>query len=190
MCWNGRISKAIEDPRTYLWLDDTILKTIEHSEERGMSKARELVRRIRRRELYQYVNEYSVPSDRLTHFKPVTAEDIVSCQDANGVIPGGLKPDDIVVQNLKIDYAKGDCNPVDSVRFFQHWNDETSFTIDREKVSRLLPSTFLERRVRVFSKHAKKEYFDAVEHAFSNHQRQVYDSEVQLTPARKRGRRA
>jgi len=59
--WNNEISSAIWDPGEFIKLDDTILKRIEWSKEPQMDKARDIVSRIRRRELYRYVNEYAVP---------------------------------------------------------------------------------------------------------------------------------
>ena len=133
------------------------------------------------------VNEYSVPEDIIPNFKPVTEVDITSCQGDNA-IPGGLKPDDIVVHNMKIDYSMKSKNPVDSVNFFQEYHDTHSFHIDKSKVSVLLPSNFMERKVRVYSKSRDPAYLEAVEQAFIRHQKQVYKTEQQLTPARKRPR--
>ena len=67
---------------------------------------------------------------------------------------------------MKIDYAMKDKNPVDSVKFFQDYTDENSFHIDKSKVSALLPSSFIERKVRVFSKNRDPVYIEAVEEAF------------------------
>jgi hypothetical protein len=185
--WGNEISNAIWDVKDFIKLDDSILKRIEWSLEPKMQSARDIVRRIRTRDLYQYVNEYAVPEEDIQHFKPVTEVDITSCQGDNG-IPGGLKPEDIVVQNMKIDYAMKERNPVDSVKFFQDYTDTTSFHIDKNKVSVLLPSNFMERKVRVFSKSRDPMYVEAVEQAFVKHQRKMYRTEQQLTPARKRPR--
>ena len=185
--WKNEISNAIWDVKDFIKLDDSILKRIEWSEDAAMKPARDLVRRIRKRDLYQYVNEYSVPQEFIKNFKPVTAVEITSCQGVNN-IPYGLKPEDIVVQNLKIDYAMKNKNPVDSVKFFQEYRDTTSFHIDKSKVSVLLPENFMERKVRVFSKNRDPKYVDAVDQAFVNHQRNMYREEMQLTPARKRHR--
>lgn len=187
IAWNNKISKAIWDVEEFIRLDDSILKRIEWSHEPEMQRARDIVHRIRTRNLYQYVNEYAVPEEDIQYFKPVTEVDITSCQGHNG-IPHGLRPEDIVVQNMKIDYAMKERNPVDSVKFFQEYTDTTSFHIDKNKVSVLLPSNFMERKVRVFSKSRDPMYVEAVEQAFINHQRKMYRTEQQLTPARKRPR--
>jgi hypothetical protein len=91
---------------------------------------------------------------------------------------------------MKIDYSMKNKNPVDSVNFFQEYPDKHCFHIDKSKVSVLLPSAFMERKVRVYSKNRSPEYVDAVDKAFVNHQRRMYSTEQQLTPARKRRRNA
>jgi len=187
--WNREISNAIWSPQEFIKLDDTILKRIEWSREPGLQKGRDLVRRIRTRDLYTYVNEYTVPEHDIPNFTPVCETDITTCQGDNNV-PGGLRPEDIVVHNMKIDYAMKNKNPVDSVFFFQDYGDKNCFHIDKSKVSVLLPSNFMERKVRVYSKNRSQEYVEAVDQAFVNHQRRMYAAAQQLTPARKRRRSA
>lgn len=187
VAWDSEISKSIWDVNEFIRLDDTILKRIEWSKESKLQKGRDLVRRIRRRELYQYVNDFAVPEEDIIGFKPVTEVDITSCQGDNN-IQGGLRPDDIMVQNVKIDYSMKNKNPVDSVKFFQDYGDTHSFHIDKSKVSLLLPNSFIERKVRVFSKSKDPMYVEAAAKAFENYQRRMYKQELQLTPMRKRAR--
>ena len=187
VAWDSEISKSIWDVNEFIRLDDTILKRIEWSKESKLQKGRDLVRRIRRRELYQYVNDFAVPEEDIIGFKPVTEVDITSCQGDNN-IPGGLRPDDIIIQNVKIDYSMKSKNPVDSVKFFQDYGDTHSFHIDKSKVSLLLPNSFIERKVRVFSKSRDPMYVEAAAKAFENYQRRMYKQELQLTPMRKRAR--
>ena len=187
VAWDSEISKSIWDVNEFIRLDDTILKRIEWSKESKLQKGRDLVRKIRRRELYQYVNDFAVPEEDIIGFKPVTEVDITSCQGDNN-IPGGLRPDDIIIQNVKIDYSMKSKNPVDSVKFFQDYGDTHSFHIDKSKVSLLLPNSFIERKVRVFSKSKDPMYVEAAAKAFGNYQRRMYKQELQLTPMRKRAR--
>uniref|UniRef100_A0A804N105 HD domain-containing protein n=1 Tax=Zea mays TaxID=4577 RepID=A0A804N105_MAIZE len=71
------ISLHAHDPEDFWKLDDTIIKTIETAPNNELKKAKEIIQRIRRRELYKY----SVPKDKLEHFKNITAQDIVCSQD-------------------------------------------------------------------------------------------------------------
>lgn len=72
---------------------------------------------------FRYVNEFTVPSSRLARWTDVTPADIVACQGASGAgwVAGGLRPEDVVVHNLKIDWAKGAKNPVDHVSFYDDY---------------------------------------------------------------------
>lgn len=182
--WNGRISNSIWDVHDFIKMDDTILKQIEFCDDPALAQARDIIRRIRRRELYRFVNEYTVPEEQVVSFKPVEAKDITACQGSNRV-PGGLKPDDMIVQNLKIDYGKGHLDPVNNVRFFHYWDDETSVKIEKEQISSLLPQYFVQRIVRVFSRRREPEYIEAIAQAFLNFQRRQLGKEAQITPVKK-----
>ena len=51
---------AIRDPKEFIKLDDTIVKQIEFSNEPELQKARDIIKRLRKRDLYVFVNEYTV----------------------------------------------------------------------------------------------------------------------------------
>ena len=189
--WGNEISNAVWKPEEFVKLDDTVLKRIEWSTEPALRGAQEILRRLRRRELYRYVNEFTVPPERMKQWKDVTPTDIVSCQDAgNSAVPGGLRAEDIIVHNLKIDWAMKAKNPVDSVHFYQDYASDAKFTIAKDKVSLLIPDIFLERKVRVYSKHDDPGYVAAVEAAFLNYQHREFqhDRSVHRTPV-KQGRK-
>ncbi|XP_024462068.1 uncharacterized protein LOC7473227 isoform X2 [Populus trichocarpa] len=105
-----QISSKIQDPAEFWKIDDSILKTIEISHDQELKEARDLILRIRRRDLYQFCNEFSVPKDKLEHFKDITPQDIV-CSQGNGDIT--LKEEDVVVCNVKIDLTRGRSNPLE-----------------------------------------------------------------------------
>lgn len=132
--------------------------------------------------LLSQVNEYCVPREQALNYKKITAEDIVSCQDPKG--GQQLFPDDIIVQNMKIDYCKKDKNPVDHVYFFQDAQSIDKFHIPKDKVSSLLPEFFLDRRVRLFVKDEEK--FDAASKAFESFQTRRFGKSQQAisTPPR------
>ena len=188
--WGGEVSKAIWSPAEFAKLDDTVLKRIEWSKEPGMRAAQEVLRRLRRRELYKYVNEFTVPRERLAKYVDVTPADITGCQ-ATSAVPGGLRPEDIIVQNLKIDWAMKAQNPVDRIHFYQDYDSLEKFSIPKEKVSSLIPDVFMERKVRVYSKSDDPAVVSAVEQAFLAYQRRELNAEAQVhrtpvKPSRKR----
>ncbi|OMO69733.1 hypothetical protein COLO4_28945 [Corchorus olitorius] len=183
------ISSSIQDPSEYWKLDDTILKTIETAPDEELRESRDLILRIRRRNLYQFCNEYSVPKDKLEHFKNVTAQDIVCSQKNGGVL---LKEEDVAVSNVRIDLTRGRQNPLKSflTGLFsdQDYESEEKFPISDESISHLLPTSYQDMIVRVYSK--KPELVAAVSEAFENFQLKTYGvkAQVHATPEKKKRR--
>ncbi|KAH9773306.1 HD domain-containing protein [Citrus sinensis] len=75
------ISSSIQQPAEFWKLDDTIINAILADPRPELKKARDIILRVRRRQLYQFCNEYSVPKAKQEHFKGITAQDIVCSQD-------------------------------------------------------------------------------------------------------------
>ncbi|KAK2998877.1 hypothetical protein RJ639_023997, partial [Escallonia herrerae] len=100
----------IEELSTDILLDDTIIKAIETAPDQELRESKDLILRIRRRDLYQFCNEYAVPKDKMENFKNVTAQDIICSQKNGGVI---LKEEDIAVSNVRIDLTRGTHNPLE-----------------------------------------------------------------------------
>ncbi|XP_058088963.1 uncharacterized protein LOC131235689 [Magnolia sinica] len=180
------ISSHIHDPAEYWKLDDTILKTIETAPNEELRESRDLILRIRRRDLYQFCNEYTVPKDKLEHFKDITPQDIVCSQKTTGFT---LKEEDVAVSNVKIDLTRGKDNPLESIKFFEDYDSAEKFNIQDDRISHLLPSNFQDRIVRVYSK--KPELVEAVSEAFENFQLKMYGIKAQVheTPEKKKHRR-
>ncbi|CAO2174304.1 unnamed protein product [Urochloa humidicola] len=177
------ISLHANDPEDFWKLDDTIIKSIETAPNSELEKAKEIIQRIRRRELYKFCNEYSVPKDKLEHFKNVTAQDIVCSQKSSEVL---LKEEDVAVSNVKIDLTRGKDNPLESIKFFKDFGCNEKFPITDDRVSHLLPSYNEDRIVRVYAK--KPEQVEAVSEAFENLQVRMYGEKTQVhdTPKKKR----
>ncbi|AQK89798.1 deoxynucleoside triphosphate triphosphohydrolase SAMHD1 homolog isoform X2 [Zea mays] len=177
------ISLHAHDPEDFWKLDDTIIKTIETAPNNELKKAKEIIQRIRRRELYKFCNQYSVPKDKLEHFKNITAQDIVCSQKSSEVL---LKEEDVAVSNVKIDLTRGKDNPLESIKFFKDFGCDEKFPITDDRVSHLLPAYNEDRIVRVYAK--KPELVDVVSEAFENLQMRMYGEKTQVheTPKRKR----
>ncbi|KAK4282430.1 hypothetical protein QN277_013809 [Acacia crassicarpa] len=179
------ISSHILNPSEYWKLDDTILKTIETSSSKELKEARELIMRLRRRNLYQFCNEYAVPKDELENFKKVTAQDIVCSQNNGGVT---LKEEDVAVCNVKIDLTRGKHNPLESINFFKDYESKEKFKIPDGRISHLLPACYQDMIVRVYSK--RPELVEVVSDAFENFQLKTYGIKAQVhsTPDKKKRR--
>ncbi|XP_059449740.1 uncharacterized protein LOC132180800 isoform X1 [Corylus avellana] len=179
------ISSYIQDPSEYWKLDDTIIKTIETAPNQELKESRDLILRIRRRNLYQFCNEYAVPKDKLENFKDVTPQDIVCSQRNGGMI---LKEEDVAVSNVRIDLTRGRHNPLERINFFKDYESEDKFSIPDDRISHLLPTSYQDMIVRVYSK--KPELVGAISEAFENFQLRTYGikAQVHATPEKKRRR--
>uniref|UniRef100_A0A0D9Y285 HD-associated domain-containing protein n=1 Tax=Oryza glumipatula TaxID=40148 RepID=A0A0D9Y285_9ORYZ len=177
------IALHAQDPADFWKLDDTIIKSIETAPNDELNKAKGIIQRIRRRELYKFCNEYSVPKDKLEHFKNITTQDIVCSQKSSKVL---LKEEDVAVSNVKIDLTRGKDNPLESIKFFKDFGCDEKFPITDERVSHLLPAYNQDRIVRVYAK--KPELVEAVSEAFENLQLRMYGEKTQVhdTPRKKR----
>ncbi|KAI4339545.1 hypothetical protein MLD38_024477 [Melastoma candidum] len=180
-----QISSYILDPREYWKLDDTIMKTIETAPDQELKEARDLILRIRRRNLYQFCNEFAVPKDKLEHFKNITPQDIVCSQKSAGAT---LKEEDVAVSNVKIDLTRGRNNPLESIKFFKDYESDDKFTIPDARISHLLPTSYQDMIVRVYAK--RPELVEAISDAFENFQLKTYGikTQVHATPDKKKRR--
>ncbi|KAJ8773800.1 hypothetical protein K2173_008263 [Erythroxylum novogranatense] len=181
-----QISSLIDEPDQFWTIDDSILKIIEISKDPELKEARDLILRIRRRDLYQYCNEFTVPKDKMEHFKDVTPQDVVCSQSSGNVT---LNEEDVAVSNVKIDLTRGESNPLESVRFFEDYETATKLRIPEERVTHLMPAYCRDTIVRVYSK--KPELVDAVSEAFVNFQIKKYGIKAQVhdTPNKKKYRK-
>ncbi|XP_028089940.1 deoxynucleoside triphosphate triphosphohydrolase SAMHD1 homolog isoform X2 [Camellia sinensis] len=179
------ITAHVQDPSLFWKLDDTIIKTIETAPDQELKEARDLILRIRRRDLYQFCNEYAVPKDNIVNFKDVTAQDIICSQKTGGVI---LREEDVVVSNVRIDLACGRHNPLESIKFFKDYDSEELFSIPDDRISHLLPTSYQDMIVRVYSK--KPNLVGVISEAFENFQLKTYGikAQVHATPEKKKRR--
>ncbi|KAG5079015.1 hypothetical protein AAZV13_02G031000 [Glycine max] len=177
-----QITSLIHQPSEFWKLDDSILKTIESSSQQELKESRDLIQRIRRRDLYQYCNEFSVPKERLDHFRSITPQDIV-CSQTNGA---NLKEEDVVVSYVKIDLTRGRANPLGSVNFFKEYGSKEKFRIPNDCISHLLPAYCEDVIVRVYSR--EREQVEAVSNAFENYQLKTFGRKKQVhdTPEKKK----
>ncbi|KAJ6430434.1 hypothetical protein OIU84_021767, partial [Salix udensis] len=171
-----QISSKIQDPAEFWKIDDSILKTIEVSHEQELKEARDLILRIRKRDLYQFCNEFSVPKDKLEHFKDITPQDIV-CSQGNGDIT--LKEEDVAVCNVKIDLTRGRSNPLENFLYYQDFESNEKFPVHDYRISHLLPAFCEDRIVRVYSKNP--DLVKTVSEAFENFQLKTYGMKAQKT---------
>ncbi|XP_028392110.1 deoxynucleoside triphosphate triphosphohydrolase SAMHD1-like isoform X2 [Dendronephthya gigantea] len=141
-----KISEGI-DTRRFTVLTDSLFYDIVESDpvksSEEMKKAKELLQRIQKRDLYKFCAET----------QPGTEQD---CPEKEKVIKhlirisaGTLTEEQIFVDIVKINFGMGNKNPVDNVVFFNKSNE--TFKFRKEQVSQMLPQNFHERYVRVYA---------------------------------------
>eukprot|EP01027_Heterolobosea_sp_BB2_P018252 GEZU01025740.1.p1 GENE.GEZU01025740.1~~GEZU01025740.1.p1 ORF type:complete len:454 (+),score=124.60 GEZU01025740.1:114-1475(+) len=147
-----KISDSILDAEEYCTMTDSVLKVIERSKGEELKASRDLIRRLRKRDLYKYVDEILLPPSSTASVPKMTEQDVANCQDPNS----NLNADDLIIHDLRINYALKDKNPVDHVHFFKNWDDTASFSIKKEQVSLLIPDNFQERYIRLYCRDPAK----------------------------------
>ncbi|CAI5490595.1 unnamed protein product, partial [Closterium sp. Naga37s-1] len=176
-------------------LDDTILREILRSRDPSLAKSQEILRQLEQRQLYQYMNEFVVPVDALQHFKDLTVGELLRHGTGSYLREHG---DQVMVDNIKIDYGQDTDNPLDKVRFFdtQEHRDRddpskklSKFPIPCHRMSTMMPQNYKDMTVRVYIKTRDQRLEDAVKEAFVNYQMKTFGREVMRTPSRKRMRR-
>ncbi|KAI9591511.1 HD phosphohydrolase domain-containing protein [Syncephalis fuscata] len=146
-----KLSDAIDRPEDYLKLTDHVLKNIEFSTGDELAPARAVIRRVRQRQLYRFVEERMIPAENIARLRgKINEEAICSHQSEYACI----KTDDIIVDWLTVGYGFKGKNPVDSIKFYSKYQ-ENPFHIPREQVSFLAPENFEETIVRVYARDVK-----------------------------------
>jgi deoxynucleoside triphosphate triphosphohydrolase SAMHD1 len=140
------ISDAIFDAPSFMRLTDSLLYQIEHSKDQRLASARSIVDRIRRRKLYRFVDECLLPEGSK---RRVTEQEITTSQDS-GKWGINLRPEDIVISNVALNFGRKDQNPVENVLFFKDWEDTNPVHMPSSKVSYVLPTAFEERITRLY----------------------------------------
>ncbi|EIE24922.1 hypothetical protein COCSUDRAFT_14348 [Coccomyxa subellipsoidea C-169] len=165
-----RLAERTEDSREFVRLDDTIIKDGESS----ITTAQHILQRLRRRDLYKFVDEFIVPREEL---------------DADSM---RLNPDDVIIDVAKVmggcqvDLTKGSQNPMDSVSFFHHAESTEKVSLRAKQISTMFPLSNLEKHCRIYSKDSSPAVVAATQEAFRSWLEQRFGDRVQLcTPARK-----
>jgi len=188
--------RATSGPGAFLALDDTLLKQVEHWQalrpdwEQGaesadvaaIAAAQAILGRLRRRDLYRFVDEFVVPAGEAGRFSLPTPED-VACTGTSGDGPGpgtaaapasaaaagasGTNLADLIICEIPIDLTAGAAWPLDRVSFFHHAHSTTKFRMRKDEVSAMLPDVCQERRVRAYCRNSDPAAVGAAAAAFA-----------------------
>jgi hypothetical protein len=152
------ISRANNNPNSYLKLDDSIFDLIHKSTDPNLRPARQLINRMKRRKLYKLCGELDIEDEGWEHLlwemteTEITSE-IMLFNDSSVEI----QDHSIIVEKRGIHHGMGAVDPVSCVRFVQ--GDQSDLneapcnlpTAVQMKVhSCLTPKSFLMKTVRVY----------------------------------------
>lgn len=116
-----KISDSISDPTDFMTMTDSLVPIIERSKDSSLASARKIIHRLRRRQLYRFVDEVLLPAGASRRISP---EEITTCQDASTGV--NLVPRDIYIAHVTLNFGMKSKNPVDNVLFFKDWYVEIS----------------------------------------------------------------
>ncbi|CAN8071585.1 unnamed protein product [Agarophyton chilense] len=157
------ISASILDPQQFLTVADSMIAVIERSRHIALKTSRDLIRRLRTRKLYRFVEEVLLPAGMS---RKITPAQITTCQDAAGT-GVTLTPEDVYVAHVTLNFGMKDKNPVDRVLFFKDWDDTNPTHISSAKASYVLPAVFEEKIIRVFVTREESDDSNRVQKAVS-----------------------
>ncbi|KIJ12895.1 hypothetical protein PAXINDRAFT_82056 [Paxillus involutus ATCC 200175] len=154
-----KIADHVDKPKSYVFLNDNLLNKIEESTEKELEGARAIIERLRTRDLYKVV-DFKVFShkDREMVKENITPEKIVEVAKS-GVLEGvdeelvmQLAPKHVAVNWSMLHYGRGEKNPLDEVAFYGKGNPDRCGKADYSDISLLMPSSFAEMCMRVYTK--------------------------------------
>lgn len=165
--------RASGGPSSFLALDDTLIKQVEHwqawrpgwadgaaaEETAAIRDAQAILARLRSRDLYRFCDEFVVPAAEAARFVlPSPAEVACTGTDSAGGLPAAapssVSPGDLIICEIPIDLTAGAANPVDRVSFFHHAHSTSKFRMRKDEVSAMLPDVCQERRVRAYCRNS------------------------------------
>ncbi|GAM17063.1 hypothetical protein SAMD00019534_002380 [Acytostelium subglobosum LB1] len=141
-----KISEQLDDPKEFITLTDCLLNRIEYSKEKELEESRRIIKNIRTRNIYKFVDEVILLNDN--HLE-ITAEKIAN-------IGSGIVPEDIIVDNLKLNYGLKDADPVQHTSFYTRYDNSAKIKVGPEHISLMIPREFQEKRIRIFTRNKEK----------------------------------
>lgn len=144
-----KFGECLYDINKYLSLKDSIINDILYSDKEELAKAKQIVKRIFTRDLYKFVGEVTINSSNSSYEKFIylTEEDVLNCSRSLESNETQLKPGDIRILKLSLDFCKGDEDPINYIKFYK---DKEMLSLNRSDISLLAPNIFYEVIVRVY----------------------------------------
>ncbi|XP_040290956.1 deoxynucleoside triphosphate triphosphohydrolase SAMHD1-like [Bufo bufo] len=162
------ISGSVDDMVAYTKLTDNILHQILYSNEPELSKARDILRKVERRQLYKYVGQTQPNAD--SGIKPEEYDklpaDLANSTPQYCTSDIRLSPEDFIVDVIHMDYGMKEQNPINNMRFYCKTDLTKAIKITKDQVSQLLPEKFAEQIIRVYCKKTDEKSLEVAKRYF------------------------
>lgn len=135
-----------------------------------LQEARDIIERIRVRNLYKVVDYKVYPWDyRERCRKNITPERIVEAarkvaSGSDNTFVGELSPSHVIVNLSPLHYGMEDKNPLEFVRFYSKHSPMVAHLGSRDTISSLMPDSFGEVLLRILTKEAR--FFGIIQRAY------------------------
>lgn len=168
---NHKYTKCIMnmDIEEYCTLTDDILKEIELDKNPSLSKAHEIIRRMRNRDLYKFVDEIVLSTEQIEKYPMIKVQDIVSLSRSEVTI----NEEDIILDIIQLSHCNKADDPLLHTHFFRSWNDSSYITIKRSQVTNLTLQHFDESVMRVYSRNPDPDVKRAILHGFRAYYKKI-----------------
>eukprot|EP01116_Phalansterium_solitarium_P007301 TRINITY_DN1991_c0_g1_i2.p1 TRINITY_DN1991_c0_g1~~TRINITY_DN1991_c0_g1_i2.p1 ORF type:complete len:279 (+),score=38.55 TRINITY_DN1991_c0_g1_i2:483-1319(+) len=129
-----RVAERSMTPGGFVTLTDVLFKLIEDFEPgdapaasvEKICKAQDLIHRVNQRDLYKLADAIHVPHGNVTNEDLIKEEGFKQLyNEVSG--KAGVKPDQIIIDQARMDYGFGDKNPVDFTYFYTKHNPTSWF---------------------------------------------------------------
>ncbi|KAG8698472.1 hypothetical protein FRC09_007214 [Ceratobasidium sp. 395] len=153
------LTNKIYNPKEYLFLNDSILLEIERSKGPELAPSREIIRRIRTRQLYKHVDVHVFAAEHRDTLKKLTP--LLVAEAAKNIdMPEGedatLAAEDVAIDLTLIHLGMKDKRPVDLVMFYGKRNPNVCHRAAPENVSHVFSESSQELCLRVFTRNPDK----------------------------------
>lgn len=151
-----KFSECLYNPLRYGMLNDSILKTIHSSKNVGLHKAKQIVDRIYKRDLYKYVGELITHPDgkNFDRYANLTEDDILNYSSSDFQLERG----DVKILKLKMNFGKDKEDPSKCVKFYTVNKNgyKINHDFDINNQSHIKPSVFEEIKIIVYVRDQSK----------------------------------
>ncbi|KAJ2518490.1 hypothetical protein H4217_003297 [Coemansia sp. RSA 1939] len=149
-----QISQAVTDPSQYQHLTDDVVRDIERSKDPELEAARALIKRIHKRDIYKFVDEFILPPElaSIANNHVINEAEIVGHRSTND----DFVERDVLVEFCCVHYGMHKDNPVDHINFYSKHSVNEKFPIASEFISLCVPQKYEECIVRIFTRTASK----------------------------------